>query len=157
MFHSYGNNSWPLRVNFTALLKIDDFSTDSFSLSSTMDFAQYNLTPAEMGIDVAFQEKFETVAPLLTAHAEAILVTRECCQALRSWKGGRTKTEFYKEYQRLKNLYEDAERSQLKTHAALQVALMGEEAWLELKRLEKEKADEEYEQALQDDLDATFD
>lgn len=121
-----------------------------------MDFTQYNLTPAEMGIDMTFQEKFDTVAPLLTAHAEAILAARESCQALRSWKGGRTKTEFYKEYQRLKYLYEDAERAQVKTHAALQVALMGEEAWLEKKRLEKEKADEEYEQALQDDLDDTF-
>ena len=119
-------------------------------------FAQYNVTPDELGIDMTFKEKFEEIAPLLIAHAEATVETRDSYQALTSWKGGRTKTEFYKEYQRLKNKFEENEYNQSKTHAAVQIALMGEEAWLEKKRLEKEKADEEYEKALQDDLDNTF-
>ena len=140
--------------------KIDEISVKYLFViqtSDTMDFfAQYNTTPAEMGIDLEFKEKFEEVAPLLTAHAEATVAARESYKAWRAWKGGRTKCEFAKEEKRLKYLYEDAEHAKSKTHEALQVALMGEEAWQESKRRAQENLDEEFEQALQDDYDETF-
>jgi len=113
-------------------------------------FAQYNTTPAEMGIDLEFKEKFETVAPLLAAHAEATVAAREAYKTWRSWKGGRTKCEFYKEDQRLKGLSNEAYLAKSQTLEALQLALMGE-AWQESKRRAQVKLDEEFEQALQDD------
>ena len=114
-------------------------------------FAQYNTTPAEMGIDLEFKEKFEEVAPLLTAHAEATVAAREAYNTWRAWKGGRTKCEFYKEDQRLKGLSNEAYLAKAQTLEALQVALMGEEAWQESKRRAQENLDEEFEAALQDD------
>ena len=100
-----------------------------------------------------FKEKFKEVVPLLTAHAEATVAARETYKTWRAWKGGDTKTEFAKEDQRLKYVYDEAEHAKAKTLETLQVALMGEEAWREVVRLEDEKRNEEFEALLQTDYD----
>ena len=118
---------------------------------------EIEISPEELGIDAqTFEERFDELGLFIENHAEAIAATRKCYKEWRSWKGGRTKTEFAKEDSRLKHLFEDAERAQVKTYEALQIAIMGEEAWQEAKRRAQEKLDEEFEQALQDDLNDTF-
>lgn len=123
-------------------------------------FEQYKVTAAEMGIsDLHAEDEFnapKTLRLFIENHAEAIAAARKCYKEWRSWKGGRTKTEFAKEESRLKYLFEDAERAQVKTYEALQVAIMGEEAWLEVKRRAQEAEDEEFEAQIQADLDSTF-
>jgi hypothetical protein len=123
-----------------------------------MDFSkEIEISPEELGIDAnTFEARFDELALFIESHAEAIAATRNCYKDWRSWKGGRTKTEFAKEERRLKYLFEDAERAQVKTYEALQVAIMGEEAWLAVKRRAQEEADEEFEAQIQADLDATF-
>jgi hypothetical protein len=117
-------------------------------------FEQYNVTPEEMGIQdkKVFEEKQEELMPLFLAHAMATVAARESFHACISWKGGRTKTEFYKEYQRLKYKNLDDEREKEKTKAAFLFALMGD-SYLEWKRQEQEAVEEAYERALQEDLD----
>jgi hypothetical protein len=116
-------------------------------------FEQYKVTAAEMGLAADF-EATEKTLELFIAHANATVAARDSYTAWRSWNGGRTKTEYAKEDQRLKYLYHDAEHAQAKTHAELQIALMGEEAWTELKRAEQEAADEAFEAQLQADFEA---
>jgi hypothetical protein len=118
---------------------------------------EIEISPEELGIDAkTFEERFDELSLFIENHAEAIAATRNCYKEWRSWKGGRTKTEFAKEETRLKRLFEDAERAQVKTYEALQIAIMGEEAWLVVKRRAQEEADEEFEAQIQSELDATF-
>ena len=118
---------------------------------------EIEISPEELGIDAkTFEERFDELGLFIENHAEAIAAARKCYKDWRSWKGGRTKTEFAKEESRLKYLFEDAERAQVKTYEALQVAIMGEEAWLEVKRRAQEAWDEEFEAQIQADLDSTF-
>ncbi len=118
---------------------------------------EIEISPEELGIDAkTFEERFDELGLFIENHAEAIAAARKCYKEWRSWKGGRTKTEFAKEESRLKYLFEDAERAQVKTYEALQVAIMGEEAWLEVKRRAQEAEDEEFEAQIQADLDSTF-
>jgi len=116
---------------------------------------EIEISPEELGIDAkTFEERFDELGLFIENHAEAIAATRKCYKEWRSWKGGRTKTEFAKEDSRIKHLFEDAERAQVKTYEALQIAIMGEEAWLVVKRRAQEAADEEFEAQIQADLGA---
>jgi hypothetical protein len=118
---------------------------------------EIEISPEELGIDAkTFEERFDELGLFIENHAEAIAATRNCYKAWSEWKGGRTKAELYKEDQRLKQLYQHAERLQVKTYEALQIAIMGKEAWLAVKRRAQEEADEEFEAQIQADLDATF-
>jgi len=121
-----------------------------------MNFSkEIEISPEELGIDAkTFEERFDELGLFIENHAEAIATTRNCYKEWRSWKGGRTKAEFAKEDSRLKHLYEDAEHAQAKTYEALQIAIMGEEAWLVVKRRAQEEAEEAFEAQLQADFEA---
>ena len=128
-----------------------------YNSNSGMDSEEIIISPEEMGIDAkTFEERFDELGLFIENHAKAIAATRKCYKEWRSWKGGRTKTEFAKEETRLKHLFEDADRAQVKTYEALQIARMGEEAWMAVKRRVQEEADEAFEAQIQADLDATF-
>jgi len=119
-------------------------------------FEQYNVTAAEMGISALHAEdefKATKTLRLFIAHAKATVADREAYKAWRSWKGGRTKTEFAKEDRRLKNIHLQAEYEKACTFDALQLALLGD-AWIEFKRAEQEAADEAFEAQLQADFEA---
>lgn len=119
-----------------------------------MALVEFEISPEELGIDAnTFEERFGELALFIENHAKAIVTKRKCYKEWRSWSGGRTKTEYAKEDTRLMLLYDDAERAQVKTYEALQIALMGEEAWLVVKRRAQEEV-EEYEAQIQTDLDA---
>ena len=113
-------------------------------------FEQYNVTPAELGITPEIEHEHES---LLLALAKATVAARESYQAWRTWNGGRTKAEFYKEDQKRKYQYLEDEQERLKAHEALQLSL-NPEAYREAKRLEAE-AEEAFEQQLQADLEQT--
>jgi len=109
-------------------------------------FAQYNITHAEAGITdlAAFQEKFETVAPLVIAYAEATATATASLNVWISWIRKRNSKQIDDESNRLMWIFSADEDEQNKAYAALQVALIGEEAWLE-KRLEQVEKDAECE------------
>lgn len=111
-------------------------------------FEQYNVTPAELGI--THQIEIDVDSPLLLAHAKATAAARDSYQAWRTWNGGRTKAEFYKEDQKRKYLEDEQER--LKTRQALHLSL-GPAYQEYAKRLEAEA--EAFEQQLQADLEQT--
>ena len=109
---------------------------------------EIEISPEELGIDAkTFEERFDELGLFIENHTEAIAATRNCYKEWRSWKGDCSKPVFNKEDQRLKYLYEDANRAQAKTYEALQIAIMGEEAWLVKRRAQKE-ADEKFEALL---------
>ena len=111
------------------------------------------ISPEELGIDAkTFEERFDELALFIENHAEAIALSRNCYKKWFSWTRSRTMAEIDKDDQRLKYLYEEAECAQVKTYEALQIALMGEEAWLVVKR----RAQEEFEAEIQADLDNTL-
>jgi hypothetical protein len=114
-------------------------------------FEQYNVTPEELGITYPIEIDYDS--PLLLAHAKATVAARSSYLAWRTWNGGRTKAEFYKEDQKRKYQYLEDEQERLKTHEALQLSLSP--SYLEYaKRLEAE-AEEAFEQQLQADLEQT--
>jgi len=117
-------------------------------------FEQYNVTPEEMGI--THQIEIDYDSELLLAHAKATVAARSSYQAWRTWNGGRTKAEFYKEDQKRKYQYLEDEQERLKTHEALQLSL-NPEAYLEAKRLEKEAEEQAFEDQIQADLDGSYD
>lgn len=110
-------------------------------------FEQYNVTPEELGITHQIEIEHES---LLLAHAKATVAARDSYQAWRTWNGGRTKAEFYKEDQKRKYQYLEDEQERLNTHQALHLSLNPAYA----KRLEAE-AEEAFEQQLQADLEQT--
>ena len=89
---------------------------------------------------------------LFIAHAKATVAARESYKAWRSWNGGRTKAEFYKEDQKRKYQYLEDEQERLKTRQALHLSL-GPAYQEYAKRLEAEA--EAFEQQLQADLEQT--
>ena len=111
---------------------------------------QYNVTPAELGI--THQIEIDVDSPLLLAHAKATAAARDSYQAWRTWNGGRTKAEFYKEDQKRKYQYLEDEQERLKTRQALHLSL-GPAYQEYAKRLEAEA--EAFEQQLQADLEQT--
>ena len=113
-------------------------------------FEQYNVTPAELGI--THQIEIDVDSPLLLAHAKATAAARDSYQAWRTWNGGRTKAEFYKEDQKRKYQYLEDEQERLKTRQALHLSL-GPAYQEYAKRLEAEA--EAFEQQLQADLEQT--
>ena len=116
-----------------------------------MEFiTKYSLMLDELRItEEAFRNKFDTVAPLVVAYAEA---TADADVALHEWIteiNTRPKTE--DPDKRLMWNFVEVERKQTDAYAAVQVAMMGEEAWKEVLRLEQAEKDAEceccYEQA----------
>jgi hypothetical protein len=108
-------------------------------------FAQYKITPAEAGITdmAAFQEKFDTVAPLVIAYAEATATAMASLKVWISWIRQRNSPQVDDESKRLCEQFEADEDEQTNAYAALQVALIGEEAWQEVLRLEQQEKDAE--------------
>ena len=113
-------------------------------------FEQYNVTPEEMGIT----NEIDHDCPLLIAHAKATVAARDSYQAWRTWNGGRTKAEFYKEDQKRKRKHEEDEEERQMTHEALQLSL-NPEAYLEAKRLAKEAEEQAFNDQIQADLDGS--
>ena len=106
------------------------------------------ITSEEMGIDAnTFMERFDELALFLENHAEAIVASRKAYNEWRTqWRAELRSDEptpdTAKEVKRLKGLYEDAELERDKTYEALQIAVMGEDAWKDLKRRAEEWANE---------------
>jgi hypothetical protein len=113
-----------------------------------MNFAE-EITAEEMGIDAnTFMERFDELGLFIENHAEAIVASRKAYNEWRTlWRTelrcDEPTTDTAKEVKRLKDLYDDAELEQVKTYEALQIAVMGEDAWKELKRRAEEWADQE--------------
>jgi hypothetical protein len=106
-------------------------------------FATYSLTLDELRITDAdaFQNKFDTVAPLVVAYAEATAAAND---ALHEWISQiNDQTNIDKQDKRLMWKFVEVERRQTDAYAAVQVAMMGEEAWQEVSRLEQEEKDAE--------------
>jgi hypothetical protein len=114
-----------------------------------MNFAE-EITSEELGIDAnTFMERFDELALFLENHAEAIVASRKAYNEWRTqWRADlradETTPDTAKELKRLKDLYEDADFEQARTYEALQIAVMGEDAWKDLKR----RAEETFNQAV---------
>ena len=113
-----------------------------------MNFAE-EITAEEMGIDAnTFMERFDELGLFIENHAEAIVASRKAYNEWRTlWRTelrcDEPTPDTAKEVKRLKDLYDEAELEQVKTYEALQIAVMGEDAWKELKRRAEEWADQE--------------
>ena len=126
--------------------------TVAFYLLTMSIFEQYNVTPEDLGIKYPIE--FDHESPLVLAHAKATASARDSYQAWRTWNGGRTKAEFYKEDQKRKYQYLEDEQERLKTRQALHLSL-GPAYQDYAKRLEAE-AEEAFNDQIQADLDQTF-
>jgi hypothetical protein len=102
------------------------------------------ITAEELGIDAnTFMERFDELGLFIENHAEAIVASRKAYNEWRTqWRAELRSDEptpdTAKEVKRLKDLYEEAELEQDKTYEALQIAVMGEDAWKDLKRRAEE-------------------
>jgi hypothetical protein len=105
-------------------------------------FATYSLTLDELRItEDAFQNNFDTVAPLVVAYAEATAAADAVLHEWISQINARPNTE--KIDKQLMMNFVEVERQQTDAYAAVQVAMMGEEAWQEVLRLEQAEKDAE--------------